>query len=96
MSNWENSPVRLPNAEVREKVGKYAVRAAPISALAARNCASADMMSGRRSTSAEGKPAGTSSVAICSPSAPVGSNPTGTGCPTNTRSALVFCATCMR
>jgi len=44
---------------VSEMVGKYWARAAPICALAAMSCCSACAMSGRRSSSCDGTPAGT-------------------------------------
>src|SRR5579883_404717 len=48
-----------PLAAVREILGKKSARAMPISALAAMRFASASRISGRRSRSSEGSPAGT-------------------------------------
>jgi hypothetical protein len=55
----------LPAEPLSDRVGKKAARATPISALAAATRRSAAAMSGRRSSSVEGTPTGTSgSLAI--------------------------------
>ena len=46
----------LPPFNVRSKLGRYAARAASRLASAARNCASARAISGRRNKSSEGRP----------------------------------------
>jgi hypothetical protein len=49
----------LPSAALSEKLGKKSAFAAPILALAATSNCSALCTSGRRSSNADGKPAGT-------------------------------------
>ena len=60
LNNPPSVGLAVPNELVSEIFGKNAARAAPMFALAARNVASACMMSGRRASKSDGKPAGMS------------------------------------
>ncbi len=55
----------VPNAPVSEIVGKYSDLATPMRALAAMSVCSARRMSGRRSSSSDGTPAGTAGRISC-------------------------------
>ena len=66
----------LPRKPVSEMFGNSNARAAPIWALAAIRLSSAWRMSGRRSNSEAGRPAGSSgTIAICSKGLPRGTSP---------------------
>ncbi len=60
----ESSVLAVPKLAVSEMRGKKAARAAPMLALAAISCCSAARMSGRRISSSDGRPAGTSTVEL--------------------------------
>src|SRR5262252_3771553 len=62
----ERSELTPPYDPVRLIVGKKLARAAPTFALAETSCCSACRTSGRRSSSAEGRPAGTCGGTFCS------------------------------
>ena len=89
----DNALLAVPALAVRAMRGKNAARAAPMLALAAISCCSAWRMSGRRSSRSDGMPSGTSRSATAPPSAcTLGSNRSGTGCPTSSVSAFTSSA----
>ena len=56
----EISGLAVPNSAVRLSLGKNSALATPMRALAATSCSSTWRRSGRRASSADGSPAGTS------------------------------------
>jgi len=71
----ERSVLTVPNAPVSEIVGKYSDLATPMRALAAMSVCSARRMSGRRSSSSDGTPAGTAGRISASRGKPRGMGP---------------------
>ncbi|MNS73077.1 hypothetical protein D3C72_1065060 [compost metagenome] len=64
LNRFDRSADSKPNSAVSEIRGKNAAFATPIRALAAAICRSAAAMSGRRSSSSDGRPAGTATGAV--------------------------------
>src|SRR5690349_2942532 len=62
----DTSGLAVPNSAVRLSLGKNSALATPIRALALTSRCSASRKSGRRSSSADGKPAGTTGATGCS------------------------------
>ena len=88
------SLLAAPADAVSEMLGKKAARAAPMLAWAACSWRSACSTSGRRCSTCDGTPAGSSlRTCVSSAGAPFGSSSSGTGAPTTSVSALRSCAT---
>ena len=89
----------VPMAAVRLMRGKKLARATPMFAFMARSWCSAAAMSGRRSSTADGRLAGKAISAVpwpCSSASPAtGSRAAGTGPPTSSASACWSLATCV-
>ena len=88
MKRFDISVESVPIELVSVMLGKNAARATPILAFAERRLRSADEMSGRRSNTCEGSPAGIVAGSVAPSSIFFGRRSAGTSAPTRRRSAF--------